>query len=272
MKNSAYLLPDGEETLEDFEWICQEIRQRGGAAWLFRAETLVGMSSGEIEEAFRQLRAPEYQELIQLARRVFQQEPPDRDEVFAAYEKLSRRSQDLRKIDFFGAPARRELEEVMSEMEKHVHASTAVRAGVAALGRIWVTRKGVKVDRIGSAWLIRRFIDPKATFRFVVPETYVHAEAEIRFDMLDGEFTHEGDQCTFEVLLTAHGLKQEHPALLAIAEMVHDIDLKEDRYRRPETAGLARMISGLCSQTPEDELRLERGGMIFESLYQSFSE
>jgi hypothetical protein len=271
VKNSAYLLPDGEETLEDFEWICQEIRQRGGAAWLFRAETLVGMSSDDIEEAFRQLRAPEYKELIELARSV-QEESPDSDTVLSAYGKLSRRSQELRKIDFFGAPERRELEDLMSEMEKHVHASTAVRPGAPGQGRIWVTRKGVKVDRIGSAWLIRRFIDPKATFRFVVPETYVHAEAEIRFDMLEGEFTHEGDQCTFEVLLAANGLKQNHPALLAIAEMVHDIDLKEDRYQRPETAGLTRMIAGLCSQTPEDELRLERGGMIFESLYQSFSE
>jgi hypothetical protein len=87
--------------------------------------------------------------------------------------------------------------------------------------------------------------------------------------MFEGEFTHQGDACTFEVLITTHHLKA-NAALVAIAEMIHDIDLKDGRYQRAETAGLARLLNGLCSQTPADELRLERGGLIFDSLYQSF--
>jgi hypothetical protein len=270
VKNSAYLLPDGDETLEDFEWICREIRDQGGAAWLFRAEALAGMTADQIEEAFRQLRAPEYEEMLTQGRLLAQQIAERSDEALVAWRKLLRRDQDVRQIDFFDSPARRMWEGLMTETQKQIENVTApAPAGQAARGRTWVTRKGVKVDRIASAWLIRRFIDPDAAFRFVDPNDYTHDSNGIRFDMFDGEFTHQGDLCTFEVLLPAHGLSSD-PALAVVAQMVHDIDLKEARYQRPETAGLAKMIEGLCKQTQADELRLERGATIFESLYQSF--
>jgi hypothetical protein len=271
VKNSAYLLPDSGDALEDLEWICQEITQQGGAAWLFRAETLAGMSSDQIEDSFRQLHAPEYEELIQQARELLQQEQPASGEALMLYRKLSRRGEELKRIDFFDCTLRGDLEELMSEIEKKFYTAGRgeARATVVPSGRLWVTRKGVKVDRIGSAWLIRRFIDPEAAFRFVDPDNYAHTEGEIRFDMFEGEFTHEGDLCTFEVLLSANNLRS-NAALVAVAEIVHDIDLKDERYQRAETAGLARMVHGLCSQMPADELRIERGGLIFESLYQSF--
>jgi hypothetical protein len=272
VKNSAYLLPDREDTLEDFEWICQEITRQGGAAWLFRAETLVGMSSDQIEDAFRELRRPEYEELIQMAEALLQQTPLGMEEALAVQGKLLHRYEQIRRVDFFECTGRERLEELMSEMDRRINPVTEIREGSVPRGRVWVTRKGVKVDRIGSAWLIRRFLDPQATFRYVTPKDYSHAASEIRFDMLEGEFTHVGESCTFEVLISTNNLRQEFPALQAIAEMVHDIDLKDDRYRRPETAGLARMIAGLCLRTPEDELRVERGGMIFDNLYQSFIE
>ena len=158
----------------------------------------------------------------------------------------------------------------MGTIEQRIHPPTEVRPGPVQPGRVWVTRKGVKVDRIGSAWLIRRFIDPQAAFRFVTQNDYSHQEPELRFDMLGGEFTHEGDLCTFEVLISAHNLRQGHPALQALAEIVHDIDLKDNRYQRAETAGLARMIDGLCARTPEDERRIKQGGTMFDNLYQGF--
>ena len=101
----------------------------------------------------------------------------------------------------------------------------------------------MKADRIASAWLIGRFIDADAVFLFVDSKSYVHSPGEIRFDMFLGEYTHQADLCTFEVLIAEGGLRSD-PALVAIAEIVHDIDLREHRYQHPETSGIARMVEG----------------------------
>jgi hypothetical protein len=255
IKNSAYLLPDSEETREDFEWICREITAEGGAAWMFRSESLFGMSTERAEAAFRKLRDADYQELLAVAREV---------EV----GKLAHLFEDLKRIDFFGHPAQQQVEAILTE-RKQAERRAAAEAPEAG-GRVWVTRRGVKVDRIGSAWLIRTFIDSDAVFRFVDTATYQHEAGELRFDMYDGEFTHEGDQCTFEVLLARYALVERYPALQPIAEMVHDIDCKESKFQRVETSGLARMLDGVCGSVPDDLLRVERGGQIFAALYESF--
>ena len=117
--------------------------------------------------------------------------------------------------------------------------------------RTWVTRQGVYVDRIASAWLIRRFIDPQARFKFVSGKGYRPQAGELRFDMFEAEFTHEGDKCTFEVLLERGALKD--PALRAIAEIIHDIDLKDDKFGRTEVAGIRTLVEGISIAT-EDEL------------------
>jgi hypothetical protein len=136
-------------------------------------------------------------------------------------------------------------------------------------GTTWVTRAGVFVDRIASGWLIRRFIDPQARFKFVAAQGYQPEPGELRFDMYDAEFTHEGERCTFETLLQRFAL--DEPALAAIAEIVHDLDLKTDRYSRPETSGVAALIGGIAALHADDETRLQRGAEIFESLYAAFS-
>jgi Uncharacterized conserved protein len=135
-------------------------------------------------------------------------------------------------------------------------------------GRTWVTRRGVHVDRIACAWLIQRFLDPDARFSFVAPRGHRAQPGEIRFDMYDAEFTHEGDRCTFEVLLDESGIKD--PALRAVAEVVHDIDLKDGKFGRPETAGIALLLEGVARAERDDERRLARGGAIFEDLYRGF--
>ena len=132
-------------------------------------------------------------------------------------------------------------------------------------GRVWVTRKDVHVDRIASAWLIRRFIDPKARFKFVPPRGYAPRKAELRFDMFEAEFTHVGDHCSFETLVHRFGLKD--PALRALGEMVHDIDCKDGKFGRSETAGVQRLIQGVVAASDQDAVRLEQGGLIFDSLY-----
>jgi hypothetical protein len=132
---------------------------------------------------------------------------------------------------------------------------------------VWVTRVGPKVDRMASAWLIRRFIDPDAQFRFVDPKQYKHAAGEVRFDMFEGEFTHRGELCTFEVLLDKVPACDD--GLRRIGEIVHDLDLKEQTYGRPETAGVAAMINGIVAAYADDQRRLEEGARLFDALYES---
>ena len=146
---------------------------------------------------------------------------------------------------------------------------TPETTGTNALqGRVWVTRQGLHVDRIASAWLIRRFIDPQGRFKFVPAKGYVPQANELRFDMFEAEFTHEGDRCTFEVLLARVGLAD--PALTTIGEIVHDIDLKDGKFGRDETSGIARLIEGIAMLSKDDGQRLERGVAIFDDLYESF--
>ena len=135
-------------------------------------------------------------------------------------------------------------------------------------GGTWVTRTGIHVDRMASAWLIRRFIDEKAKFKFVLPRSYQHKKGEVRFDMFDGEYTHKGDLCTFEVLLDA--FKLDDPALQRIAEVVHDIDLKDDKHQRPEKPGIEMLINGIAIAHAEDDARLSRASAALDDLYEWF--
>ena len=117
-------------------------------------------------------------------------------------------------------------------------------------------------------WLIRRFIDRDAAFKFVPAKGYRPEAGELRFDMFEAEFTHEGDDRSFEALCTRLGLGD--PALHAVREIVHDIDLKEEKFGRPETAGVARLLAGLARRTRDDHERIERGAELFDDLYESF--
>jgi hypothetical protein len=134
-------------------------------------------------------------------------------------------------------------------------------------GRTWVTREGVHVDRIASAWLIRRFIDPKASFKFVPARGYAPRPDELRFDMFKAEYTHEGDRCTFQTLLVRFGLRDR--ALTALGEIVHDIDCKDERFGRPETRGVASLVRGIVENNATDADRIARGAALFDDLFAS---
>lgn len=269
IKNSAYLLPDTDDSREDFEWLCREIEEQGGRAWLFGATALAGISRGELETAFRELRADDFKSLTGEAETLLASS--ELTHLAATAAKLARRFGEIRRIDFFHSPHREAAEAALRSLEERsLTLERRQPSPVALSGGVWVTRRGVKVDRIGSAWLIKRFIDTAAAFRLVEPDSYALNPGERRFDMFGGEFTHEADLCTFEVLIRRHGLADR--ALAAIAEIVHDIDLKDRRYERPETAGVARVLDGLCRETADDARRLEQGGAVFDRLYAGFSE
>jgi hypothetical protein len=137
-------------------------------------------------------------------------------------------------------------------------------------GKIWVTRKGIHIDRMASAWLVRRFIDEQAKFKFVPAKGYKPLSNEIRFDMFEAEFTHEGDRCTFEVLIERAGIKD--PALVSIAEIIHDIDLKDNKFGRDEAVGIRTLIDGIALTTPDDLERIARGTEVFNNLYEVFGK
>ncbi|HEX6626764.1 MAG TPA: chromate resistance protein ChrB domain-containing protein [Gemmatimonadaceae bacterium] len=135
-------------------------------------------------------------------------------------------------------------------------------------GSVWVTRADVHVDRIASSWMIRRFIDRRARFKFVPARRYQARSGELRFDMYEAEYTHVGEDCTLQTLVRR--FTPRDLALIAIGEIVHDIDCKDDRFNRPETAGSAAMIRAICESTNSDVKRIERGSTLFDDLYSFF--
>jgi hypothetical protein len=159
------------------------------------------------------------------------------------------------------------LHQIDAVAENHPQASAHI-SPASVRKRTWVTRKGIHVDRMASAWLIRRWIDPEAQFKFVPAKGYQPARGELRFDMFEADFTHEGDRCTFEVLIERFALSD--PALHPIAEIVHNIDLKDARFERPEAAGIDRLVAGIAMAHKDDGARLERGVAVFDDLYEYF--
>src|SRR5262249_33658547 len=174
-----------------------------------------------------------------------------RDELESAIARLRKRLEEIERVDFFAASGRNALEALLVDLEEKLKTPDAEesqkddsRLGAIekVQGRVWVTRKGIHVDRMASAWLIRRFSDTDARFKFVLGRGYRPERGEVRFDMFEAEFTHEGDRCTFEVLLHKFGLTD--PALKQIAEIVHDIDLKDEKFARVDALGVDHLIAG----------------------------
>ena len=172
------------------------------------------------------------------------------------------------RASFVDGMSDRQMEALFRPLADHAAASQRPAAdGKAPMnkrGRTWFTRPDVHVDRIASAWLIRRFIDPKARFAFGEPRAGM-----VRFDMFEGDYTHEGDRCTFETLLKRFGLDKDS-ALRAIGEMVHDLDCKDGKFERRETPGFERLIAGVVKRHAKDEARITRGAELLDTLYESF--
>ena len=266
IKNTVYALPATESALEDFQWTVREIRADGGEANLFEARVIEGLSDGEIQQLFKSARDEEYEAIASEARSLDRE---DRQRLALDIARLRKRIADVQSIDFFGAPkgqlAVAVIEEIARTIEEPAQASSEAETSETYRDRTWVTRAGVHVDRMASAWLIRRFVDPQAHFKFVTEKQYAPKDGEVRFDMFNAEFTHEGDRCTFEVLIDR--MRLDDPALRAIAEVVHDIDLKEIKFDRPETSGIAVMVASIAMAHRDDEDRIARAAAVLEDLY-----
>jgi hypothetical protein len=283
VKNSVYALPASEQAQEDFEWLLKEVIEGGGEGLICEARLIDGLSDEEVRTMFSRARDADYDALAKEARSLGELLAADTSPLVRAdaRAKLVRLKADAGRIvalDFFGANGRETLDGLLATLDALVQengpmaaiqqSTSANRDGGALAGRVWVTRAGVHVDRIASAWLIRRFIDPQARFKFVPAKGYAPELGELRFDMFEAEFTHEGDRCTFEVLLARAGLTD--PALAAIAEIVHDIDLKDAKFGRAEASGIAHLIEGLSAANQDDQTRIERGAAMLDDLYGYF--
>jgi len=279
VKGSVYVLPRSEQTLEDFQWVRREIVAEGGDASVLEARFVEGLDDPALEALFSSAREADYAELARDAKRLQavvarlgKRPSRARQKAGAALARLRKRLEAVVAIDFFEASGREQVEGLLAAIERALRPPDeppdAPVPPAEFRGRTWVTRSGVQVDRIASAWLIRRFVDPEASVKLVDGHDYAPESGELRFDMFEGEFTHEGESCTFEVLLGRFGLRD--PALRRLGEIVHDIDLKDDRYARPETPGLERLLTGIALVHTDDEARLRDGAAALESVYESF--
>jgi len=193
----------------------------------------------------------------------------------AHVSRLKRRFEEIVAIDFFGAPGAGAAGGALADVEARFaggerRSRQAVPAVPELKGRTWVTRKGVYVDRIACAWLVRRFVDPGARFRFVSGKPHQGKSNEIRFDMFEAEYTHEGDRCSFEVMVNRLGL--DDYGLSQVGQIIHDLDLKDRKFHRPEGEGVRLLFDGITAASIGDGERLERGFVILDEMYASFSK
>jgi hypothetical protein len=279
VKNAVYALPSNEETQEDFAWLAREIVELGGEALVCEAELVEGLADAELRGMFVAARNMDYARLAEEARTLARRLDDagtngEFADIASQVGRLRKQLSEVAAIDFFEADGRDAAEQPIVELENRLQQGSEVMTpqGQSATpptdSKVWVTREHVQIDRIASAWLIRRFVDPAARFKFVPGRSYAPRAGEVRFDMFEGEYTHEGDRCTFEVLLRRAGL--DDPALAAIGEIIHDIDLKDGKFGREETPGIRTVMSGIATAHRDDEQRLARGAAVLDDLYEYF--
>jgi len=273
-KVGVHVLPGNDENIEAFDWMAQEAKHAGGDALVMHVERFEGLSEQAMIDAFNAARAEAYAEIepdiAELERHV-RAPVKDAEDFRALYEplaRLRRRLEQIRAIDFFDSEAGVQLTmrlQAIQEILRPPKSEDAVATSFEQYhGRTWVTRPRPFIDRLACAWLIRRFIDKEARIRYsTTPEA-----DEITFDMPDALFGHRGDDCSFETLVRAFDV--DDPAVSRIAQIVHAVDLRDDRFDAPEALGIEAVLRGWQrSDLPDDELERE-GCALFDGLYETF--
>jgi hypothetical protein len=267
IKTSTYLLPDTPAQYELFQWLAKQVTDYGGDSTLIHAQQIEGLSDARIVGLFNAARDTDYSTVCEAARKLAAPRAAKRDKTLAdELEKLRKMFRAIREIDFFDAPKAHVAESQLDRFESATRSKTplVLRLRTAQFqGKIWVTRPRPEIDRVACAWLIRGSIDPKATFKFATNADSI--AGGIPFDYAHGEFSHHGEDCTFETLLARFGIADK--ALRKIGEMIHDADLEDEKFQRPECVGLDRILKGWAKRGMPDEEILIRGGNCFDGLY-----
>src|SRR5436190_1822743 len=265
IKTSTYLLPDEPAQHEQFQWLAKQIRDYGGDSTLVRAQEIEGLTKEKVVSLFNAARDLDYT-VLRKALQTFIARRPKLDGAAAAteLERFTRQFRELRQIDFFDSARGHEVAMLLRRAEGPKRSSKLQTLDPKQYrGKTWLTRPRPEIDRVGSAWLISKFIDPKAKFVFAPSAQSV--PGAIPFDMLDAEFSHHGNNCTFETLVKRFALADK--AVARIAEMIHDADLDDAKFQRVECVGIDRVLKGWAKQGLTDKEILRHGFECFDALY-----
>jgi hypothetical protein len=264
LESGGHLLPDSQENREKFEWLAESVRHYKGTATVLSVHSIGEMPAEELRKQFVQARASDYEAIVAEAKKI----RPAGAGSHAEIVRLRKRLQEVQAIDYFGGAMRERAEAAVEKLGgRPVPAATGgerISGKQQFKNRIWQTRPRPGIDRSASAWLIVNFIDPKARFKFA-KEPMANT---VTFDMYQpGGFGHRGDDCTFETLLREFRLQNK--SLKVLAEMIHDADLKDDKYGRTEAIAVDRILKGWMSKGMADEELLDKGVELIDGLYRS---
>lgn len=282
VKQAAYAMPRNDQAYEDLTWIVKEIVSGGGEAILLEARFQEGLDDTQVVNLFCEARRRDYEHIAIEVNDLLagcRQNEAGLSSTLLEYKtglaKLRKIFAGVTAIDFFPIPERGKVEAALADLETILQQKSIRPSEIKAQmntesvkGKTWVTRANVYVDRMASAWLIQRYIDPDAAFKFVHSSHYAPGADEIRFDMPAGDFTHEGELCTFEVLARRFGAGD--PDLEQVARIIHDIDLKDDAFSLPETDGIRALFDGIVAAEGDDMGRIQQTGLILDSLLAFF--
>jgi hypothetical protein len=277
LRDGAYLLPAGAERDETLRGLADECVREGGSAWLMAVQA----RSAEEADNYRSLfdRSVDYAELRKSWKEANRGlRSLTAVELTRLLRRLRREYDAVREIDFFPGLASVEAEAAFGELNRRIgqllspDEPHAARARVERLdaaqyqGRTWATRRRPWVDRIASAWLLRRFIDPQARFRWLAKPTDCPKRA-LGFDFDGATFTHVGERVTFETLLAAFGLEAD-AALARLAALVHQLDVGGEPV--PEASGFEAVLAGARERLEDDDALLAEMSGVLDSLYAHF--
>jgi hypothetical protein len=260
LPTSGYLLPNTPDNMERFEWLSAEIRKHKGKASVAQVQSFDDLADERIIQRFTAAREGDYQKMLHKLK-----SKPTAQHVSAVRRKLV----EISAIDFFDNPLRRKVEDAITSADGGMTKKGSKTAKSKAFtNRTWLTRHRPGIDRCASAWLIQQFIDPNARFTFGSDPK--HFPEAIPFDMYgDVGFGHRGNDCTFETLCSEFSLREHR--LKTIAEIVHDADLHDDKFGRPEGAAFDRVLKGWARQEISDHQLIHKGMELFEGLYEGLA-
>ena len=269
LNTSAYILPDRPSCHEHLQWLAKQILDGGGEATVSKVLLIEGLDDQEIQRRFNAQRNAEYVELLKEASALRKRKGPPTP-LLRKFDRLKHLAKQAREIDYFGASKGRDLDDVLRQLEEELRGDPRKDAPQVLdpkhyLKRVWITRPNPEIDRCASAWLIRKFIDPKATFQFTAQKP--RRGTAVTFDMLDADFTHQGDSCTFETLCLRFAIND--PIVSQIAEMVHDADLEDEKFDRKEAVGIDLMLKGLAHMKKSSDEILAAGISAVEALFRA---
>ncbi len=271
LKTSAYILPDEPSHFERFQWLSQQVRDQGGEATLARVLGIEGLTRDDLIRLFDEARSGDYASLNDALKELHAANRRKLGEGFAdALKKLRHQFSEIRALDFFDSKAGRQTESLLNRVEglnEPKKKKPPVLDRKLCQRKTWVTRPHPEIDRVGSAWLIKKFIDRHA--RFVFAEKPGESPEAIPYDMTGVEFTHHEDDCSFETLVKRFGITD--PGVLRIAGMIHDADLEDGKFQSPEAFGLHLVFKGWHLLGLGDDAILEKGFSCLDALYAAVS-